>query len=94
VRDREHAAPPVEAHGYRTTLHQAPTIPVMIGGVPRDLCILWWSVIMAALVAGLMWQALPVGVAGHWGFQRLTKSDPYWLHVLRRHLRYKGYYHG
>jgi type IV secretory pathway TrbD component len=95
VTDRERsAATSADEHGYRTMLHQAPTIPVMIGSVPRDLCIMWWSVILAALVAGLMWQAIPIGVAGHWVFQRVTKSDPYWLHVVKRHLTYRGYYHG
>jgi type IV secretory pathway TrbD component len=91
---QEASATRSDENGYRTTLHQAPTLPVMIGGVPRDLCIMWWSVIMATLIAGLMWQALPLGIGGHWVFQRITKSDAYWLHVLRRHLGYKAYYHG
>lgn len=81
-------------HGYRTPLHLALTQPVTIAGVPRDLCILWWSVIFAALVAGLVWYSLPIGLGGHWGFQRVTKGDPYWLIVLRRHTKYKSYYHG
>jgi len=81
-------------NGYRTTLHQAPTIPVQIGGVPRDLCIMWWSVISAILIAGLMWQALPVGVVVHAGFKRATKRDAYWLPIMRAHFKQKRYYHG
>jgi type IV secretory pathway TrbD component len=82
-----------EQNGYRTTLHQAPTIPVQIGGVPRDLAILWWSLIMAALIAGLMWQALPLGIVVHAVLKRITKTDVYWMHVLRRCMRQKAYYH-
>jgi len=82
-----------EANGFRTTLHQGPTMPVQMGGVPRDLAIMWWSVIMAILLAGLIWQVLPLGVLGHWCFQRATRGDPYWLHILRRSRRYKGYYY-
>jgi type IV secretory pathway TrbD component len=88
------ATAPVDDNGYRTKLHQAPTLPVMLGGVPRDLCIMWWSMIIAALLAGHMWQALPLGFAVHYLLKRLTKHDPYWFHVLRKHLKYGAYYHG
>ena len=90
----EHVVTPVDDNGYRTKLHQAPTLPVMLGGVPRDLCIMWWSLILAALLAGHMWQALPLGIAVHYLMKRLTKHDPYWFKVLRQHLKYGAYYHG
>ena len=51
-------------NGYRTKLHQAPTVPVQLGGVPRDLCIMWWSLIMAALLAGTHVASDPAGHRG------------------------------
>ena len=94
VGDTERMTRMIDQNGYRTKLHQGPTLPVTLAGVPRDLCIMWWSLIIAALLAGHMWQALPLGFVVHYIMKRATKADPYWFHVLRRHLKYGKYYHG
>lgn len=74
--------------GFELPVHLALTQPVLIAGVPRELGILT-LVFALVLILGLhLWLfGLVFGLAAHGAAVALTKVDPYWLLVFRRHLR-------
>lgn len=78
--------------GYEIPLHLSLTQPILMGGVPRMFAILNGTV-TAVLVLGLgvWWLGLPLGITLHAIACTITKKDPLWFDVFRRHLRHKSY---
>jgi type IV secretion system protein VirB3 len=69
-------------------MHLALTQPMLISGVPRSFAILNLTVsLVLALGLHLWWLGIPLGLAVHAAAVWLTKRDPWWFDVLRRHLR-------
>jgi type IV secretion system protein TrbD len=78
--------------GYRITLHNSLTTPIMLSGVPRKFAILNWT-IGAALVLGLRAIYLfPLFLLLHIGAVFFAKKDPDFFEVLLRHLKQKKNY--
>ena len=78
--------------GYRISLHTSLTMPIMLGGVPRQLAILNWT-LCAALVLGLhAIYLLPLFVIIHFVAVYFSKKDPYFFEVMMRHLKQKRFY--
>ncbi|MBN1684812.1 MAG: VirB3 family type IV secretion system protein [Gammaproteobacteria bacterium] len=78
--------------GYRITLHNSLTTPILLGGAPRRFAILNGT-ICAAFVLGLqLFYLLPVFIVIHIVAVILAKRDPYFFEVVLRHLRQKKYY--
>ena len=79
---------PEEIEGYEIPLHVALTQPVLMGGAPRTFAILNGTL---ALVIGmglhLWWLGFPAGLALHAAAVLMSKSDPHWFDIFRRHLR-------
>ena len=78
--------------GFEVPLHTALTIPVLVAGVPRTFAILNGT--MTAVIAlGLHspWFGLPIGFALHAIAYWITKRDPFFFGVLRRHLWHKPF---
>ena len=74
-------------------LHTSLTVPILLGGTPRSFAIL--NITLCALVGlGLrqVWLAIPVGLLAHSVAVWLTRQDPWWMDVLKRHLKEKAYY--
>lgn len=74
-------------------IHTSLTTPILLAGTPRPFAI--FNVMLCAiigLVLGKVWLALPVLLAAHSLGVWLTRQDPYWLDVFRRHLREKRFY--
>ena len=79
--------------GFTAPLHRALTEPLLLGGVPRDVCMVNTTV-TAAFALGL--HALPVlalGVLVHLAALWATRQDPQCMDVLKRHLRTRSHYH-
>ena len=79
--------------GYTAPLHRALTAPLLLGGIPRDLCIVNTTV-TAAFALGLhAWPMLALGFLMHLLALWATHHDPQCTDVLKRHLRYRSHYH-
>ncbi|MEM8951051.1 MAG: VirB3 family type IV secretion system protein [Pseudomonadota bacterium] len=82
-------------HDIAVPLHTSLTTPILLGGVPRSFAIL--NVTICAVIGlGLyqIWLALPVGLMAHSLALWLTQQDPWWMDVLKRHLKEKPFYRG
>ena len=74
-------------------LHTSLTIPILLAGTPRSFAIL--NVTVCAVIGmGLnqLWIAVPVGLIAHSVAVWLTRQDPWWMDVFKRHLREKAFY--
>jgi type IV secretion system protein TrbD len=73
--------------GYEVPMHLALTQPMLVGGVPRTFGILNLAIsLVIALGLHLWWLGIPVGLAVHYAAVWMTKRDPWWFEVFRRHL--------
>ncbi len=78
--------------GYRISLHNSLTSPIMLGGAPRQFSILNWTV-CAALVLGLhAVYLLPLFLVLHFVAVYFAKKDPQFFEVLLRHLKQRRFY--
>jgi len=74
--------------GYEVPMHLALTTPMLISGVPRSFAILNLTMsLVLALGLHLWWLGIPLGLAVHVAAGWMTKRDPWWFDVFRRHLR-------
>ena len=79
--------------GYKVRLHPSLIVPLMLAGVPRRFALLNGT-LCAALVLGLhAIYMLPIFITSHAIVAFLSKKDPYFFHVVIRHLRQKKFYH-
>lgn len=69
-------------------MHLALTQPMLLSGVPRSFAILNLTLsLVLALGLHLWWLGMPLGLAVHVAAVWMTKRDPWWFDVFRRHLR-------
>lgn len=74
--------------GYEIPVHLSLTQPILLGGVPRRFAILNTTfTLMIALGLKLWWLGIPLGVVIHVAAIALTRRDPIWFEVFKRHLR-------
>ncbi len=74
-------------------LHPSLVTPILLAGVPRAFGIL--NVTIASVIGlGLyqIWLAIPVALIAHSIALWLTRQDPWWMDVLKRHLSEKAFY--
>jgi type IV secretory pathway TrbD component len=78
--------------GFEAPVHRALTEPILMGGAPRSIAIVNGT-LAAALGIGLrLWVAgLLLWFVGHMVAVWVTKRDPAFVEVVRRHLRIPGY---
>ena len=81
-----------EPVGFSVPVHRALTEPILLGGAPRAVAILNGT-LAAALGLGLrLWIAgLVVWAVGHGAAVWVTRRDPLFVDVIRRHLRIPSY---
>lgn len=72
-----------EPDGFRAPIHRALITPLLLMGIPRDVCFVLWT-LGAAFAFGLqeIW-VLPFVLAAHAGLVVLTKIDPQFATVYR-----------
>ena len=81
-----------ENDGYEVPFHRSLTEPILMAGCPRSLALLNGT-LAAALGLGMHKIAiLIVNVFLHFVFVALTKRDPQFFDVFRRHINLKKYY--
>jgi len=75
--------------GFHAPVHRALTDPILLGGAPRTVAIALGT-LAAAIALGLrLWiPGLVIWAAGHSAAVWAAKSDPRFVDVVRRHLRY------
>jgi type IV secretion system protein VirB3 len=78
--------------GFEAPVHRALTEPILLAGAPRAVAILNGTV-SAALGLGLrLWIAgLVLWAIGHMAAVWAAKRDPFFVEVVRRHIRYPAY---
>ncbi len=78
---------------WEIPMHQSLSQPILMGGVPRTFAIINWTT-AAAIALGLQvfWLGIPMGVVFHTAAYYLTKKDPQWFDVFKRHLRHPKYF--
>ena len=79
--------------GYQIGFHSSLSEPVTIAGAPRMIAVLNGT-LTAVLALGLQVPlvGLPIGILIHAVCIWLTKRDPYFFDVLRRHIRQRPYW--
>ena len=75
--------------GFEAPVHRALTEPILLAGAPRTVAILNGT-LSAAIGLGLrLWIAgLVLWVIGHMAAVWAAKRDPFFVEVVRRHVRY------
>jgi type IV secretion system protein TrbD len=75
--------------GFEAPVHRALTEPILLAGAPRAVAILNGT-LSAAIGLGLrLWIAgLALWAIGHMAAVWAAKRDPFFVEVVRRHLRY------
>jgi len=76
--------------GFVVPLHRSLTEPILLGGAPRSVAIVNGT-LAAAIGLGLrLWIAgLLIWLIGHMVAVWAAKRDPFFIEVVRRHLRYQ-----
>jgi type IV secretion system protein VirB3 len=80
-------APQTEPEGFSAPIHNSLVNPILLMGIPRDVCLILWT-IGAAFAFGMqeIW-VLPIVIGLHIGLAILTKADPFFFTVFRHALK-------
>ncbi|MGK9166687.1 VirB3 family type IV secretion system protein [Inquilinus limosus] len=78
--------------GFQVPVHRALTEPILLGGAPRAVAIANGT-LAATIGLGLrLWIAgVVLWLVGHAAAVWAAKRDPWFVEVVRRHLRYPPY---
>ena len=78
--------------GFEAPVHRALTEPILLAGAPRAVAILNGT-LSAAIGLGLrLWIAgLVLWAIGHMAAVWAAKRDPFFVEVVRRHVRYPAH---
>lgn len=87
-----HSIASAEPDGYRIVVHQSLTIEHMMAGIPRGLCIIIWTFVVALSLPLRTWYAIPLGVFCHAVSYAAARRDPQFWDVFRRAILYKVFY--
>ena len=75
--------------GFEAPVHRALTEPILLAGVPRAIAILNGTVSAAVGLGLRLWIAgLVLWALGHMAAVWAAKRDPFFVEVVRRHVRY------
>ena len=79
--------------GFEAPVHRSLTEPILLAGAPRAVAILNGT-LSAALGLGLrLWIAgLVLWALGHMAAVWAAKRDPFFIEVVRRHVRYPAHF--
>jgi type IV secretory pathway TrbD component len=78
--------------GFEAPVHRALTEPILLAGAPRTVAIVNGT-LSAAIGLGLrLWIAgLMLWIIGHLAAVWAAKRDPFFVEVVRRHVRYPSH---
>lgn len=79
--------------GFEAPVHRALTEPILLGGAPRAVAILNGTLAAAVGLGLRLWiVGILLWAAGHVAAVWAAKRDPFFVDVVRRHLRYPAYF--
>ena len=79
--------------GFEVPVHRALTEPILLAGAPRSVAIVNGTLAAAIGVGLRLWIAgLVLWAIGHMAAVWATKRDPFFVDVVRRHLRYPAHF--
>lgn len=81
-----------EPDGYRIPIHQSLTLELLMLGVPRTLCLVNWTFVVALTLPLGTWYAIPLGLFIHLVAAAAARKDPQFWDVFKRSLNYKILY--
>jgi type IV secretion system protein VirB3 len=77
-----------EVPGYTVPLHRSLSEPILLGGAPRAIAIMNGTLAGAIGLGLRLWLVgLAIWAAGHVAAVWAAKRDPFFVDVVRRHLR-------
>jgi type IV secretion system protein VirB3 len=78
--------------GFEAPVHRALTEPILLAGAPRAIAILNGTVSAAVGLGLRLWIAgLVLWALGHMAAVWAAKRDPFFVEVVRRHVRYPAH---
>ena len=78
--------------GFYAPVHRALTEPILLGGAPRAVAIVNGTLAAAVGLGLRLWIAgVVLWMIGHAAAVWAAKRDPYFVDVVRRHLRYPSH---
>ena len=81
-----------EPEGFRIPIHQSLTIEHLMMGIPRGLCLVIWTFVVALSLPLRTWYAIPLGIFFHSVSYAAARRDPQFWDVFRRAIRYATFY--
>lgn len=79
--------------GFQAPVHRALTDPILLGGAPRAVAIANGTLAAAVSLGLRLWLiGIVVWAAGHLAAVWATRRDTQFVDVVRRHLRYPGFF--
>jgi type IV secretion system protein VirB3 len=80
------------APGFQVPVHRALTEPILLGGAPRAVAIANGTLAAAVGLGLRLWIAgVVLWLVGHTAAVWAAKHDPWFVEVVRRHLRYPAF---
>jgi type IV secretion system protein TrbD len=73
--------------GFEIPLHRSLTEVILLGGLPRNIGLLLWTVSIALAFGMQQLWVLPLAVALHLLLVALTRRDPFFFEVFIRALK-------
>lgn len=81
-----------ELPGFTVPVHRALTEPILLGGAPRAVAIMNGTLAGAVGLGLRLWLlGLAIWAVGHMAAVWAAKRDPFFVDVVRRHLRVPGH---
>jgi type IV secretion system protein VirB3 len=78
--------------GFGAPVHRALTEPILLGGAPRAVAIVNGTLAAAVGLGLRLWiVGILLWAAGHVAAVWAAKRDPFFVDVVRRHLRYPAF---
>jgi len=78
--------------GFEAPVHRSLTEPILLGGAPRAVAIVNGTLAAAVGLGLRLWIAgLLIWIIGHAAAVWAAKRDPFFIDVVRRHLRHPTY---
>lgn len=81
--------------GYRVELHTQISAPITMAGVPRQWAIMiGTAVLVVSLGLRMPYVGVPMGLAFWIAAYAITKDDPHFFEVARRHIHHPAHLEG
>ncbi len=80
--------------GFELAIHQSAIKQQLVAGIPRQLALVFYTLIAALTLPLGTWYAIPPGLFLHLLFVAAAKKDPFFWEVFRRAFLYRHFYRG